>query len=102
MLEITEHILDTKTEDFDRAFLEDRYRSVLVEKLRDKQAERPMASAASAPSKQNVVNLMDALKRSLAKERPASPVLKPTQRRGASASKRTSPKRSQARARRAG
>jgi non-homologous end joining protein Ku len=101
MLEITEHILDTKTEDFDPAYLEDRYRSVLVEKLRDKQAARPVASAAAAPSQQNVVNLMDALKRSLAKERPAAPILKPTQRRG-SASKRASAKRSPARDRRAG
>src|SRR5262245_26966608 len=41
MLQITKHILDTKTEDFDPAYLENRYRTVLVEKLREKQAERP-------------------------------------------------------------
>src|SRR6185312_11943538 len=29
MLKITEHILETKTEDFDPAYLEDRYRTVL-------------------------------------------------------------------------
>ena len=98
MLQITEHILDTKTEDFDPAYLEDRYRTVLVEKLREKQAERPVSRITSAaPKRENVVNLMDALKRSLAKERPAAPLLKPTQRR---TSKRSAAsKRSSARAR---
>jgi DNA end-binding protein Ku len=68
MLSITEHILDTKTGDFDPAYLEDRYRTVLVEKLREKQAraQKPVRSIASTPSRQNVINLMDALKRSLA------------------------------------
>jgi len=102
MLQITEHILDTKTEDFDPAYLEDRYRTVLVEKLREKQAGRPLSRIASPPSRENVVNLMDALKRSLAKERPAAPIMKPTQRRLASASKRSTAKRSPARTRKAG
>ena len=51
MLRITEHILETKTEDFDPAYLEDRYRTVLVEKLRAKQAQNPARSTASAPSR---------------------------------------------------
>jgi len=101
MLDITRHILETKTENFDPAFLEDRYRSVMVEKLRAKQAERPVRSVASAPSRENVVNLMDALKRSLAKERPTAPILKPIARRPASAAKRTPAKGSTARARKA-
>jgi hypothetical protein len=42
MLKITEHILETKKEDFDP--LEARYRMILIEKLRDKQARcRPGA-----------------------------------------------------------
>jgi DNA end-binding protein Ku len=93
MLQITEHILDTKTEDFDPAYLEDRYRTVLVEKLREKQAERPRSRVASVPSRENVINLMDALKRSLATEQPTAPIPKPSQRRTA-ASKRTAGKRS--------
>jgi DNA end-binding protein Ku len=72
MLKITEHILQTKQEDLDPAYLEDRYRTVLVEKLREKQAEAPLRNVASAPSRQNVINLMDALKRSLAVEQPAT------------------------------
>jgi non-homologous end joining protein Ku len=71
MLRITEHILETKKEDFDPAFLEDRYRTVLVEKLREKQARMPARPVASVPSQENVINLLDALKRSLAAEQPA-------------------------------
>lgn len=71
MIRITEHILETKTEDFDPAYLEDRYRTVLVEKLREKQAKMPARSAAR-PSAKNVINLMDALRRSLAVEKPAA------------------------------
>jgi DNA end-binding protein Ku len=116
MLEITEHILDTKLEDFDPAYLEDRYRTVLVEKLREKQAQLPTRIVTPARSSQNVINLMDALKRSLAAEQPrvraakptayvAKPgpeIIKPTPRRPAGASKRNSSKRSSARARKAG
>ena len=66
MVNITEHILETKKEDFDTAYLEDRYRTVLVEKLREKHAaQTPSRHAPSAPSSQNVINLMDALRRSL-------------------------------------
>jgi non-homologous end joining protein Ku len=76
MLQLAEHILETKTEDFDPAYLEDRYRSVLVEKLREKHAKMPMKRAASAPSRQNVISLMDALKRSLSVERPRRSIQK--------------------------
>ena len=69
MLSITEHILITKTEDFDPAYLEDRYRTVLVEKLREKQAERPVRVITATPSPQNVVHLMDALRKSLGTEK---------------------------------
>jgi len=42
MVQVAEHILESKTEDFDGAYLEDRYRTVLVEKLREKRAQMPM------------------------------------------------------------
>jgi len=71
MIRITEHILETKKEDFDTAYLEDRYRTVLVEKLREKQASKlPARNFPSTPSAQNVINLMDALRRSLGAEQP--------------------------------
>jgi non-homologous end joining protein Ku len=72
MLDLAEHILDTKIADFDPAFLEDRYRTVLVSMLREKQAAAvPKNVTTAAPSPQNVINLMDALKRSLETERPS-------------------------------
>jgi len=69
MLRIAEHILQTKTADFDPALLEDRYRTVLVEMLRRRQAELPTTISALPPSPENVINLIDALKRSLAADR---------------------------------
>jgi Ku protein len=98
MLELAEHILATKAADFDPAFLEDRYRTVLVEMLRGRQADEPRMSA--APSRDNVVNLMDALKRSLAAERPRQAnVPKPTPRRAATAAKAARAKKTSARSR---
>jgi non-homologous end joining protein Ku len=69
MLEVAERIIEMKAGEFDPAFLEDRYRTVLVEKLREKQAEMPVKLEAAAPSRQNVIDLMAALKRSLSAER---------------------------------
>jgi non-homologous end joining protein Ku len=97
MLRIAQHILETKTADFNPAFLEDRYRTVLVEMLRDKQAQLPKPVGAAPPSPENVINLMDALKRSLAAERPAArtPDAKPAPRRagGKPSSSKSSPAR---------
>jgi non-homologous end joining protein Ku len=73
MLEVAEHILKTKTANFDPAFLEDRYRTALASMLREKQARLPKAAtpSPSPPPPQNVINLMDVLKRSLAAEQPS-------------------------------
>src|SRR5829696_6346049 len=71
MSAIAEHLLETKRGDFDPAYLEDWYRTVSVEKLREKQAEVPARSVAPAPSGKNVINLMESLKRSLAAEQRA-------------------------------
>jgi DNA end-binding protein Ku len=72
MLRIAEHIVETKTSDFDPALLEDRYRTVLIETLRKKQADVPRQLVVAKPSAENVIDLMDVLKRSLAAELPAS------------------------------
>ena len=93
MLQLAEHILETKTEDFDAAYLEDRYRTVLVEKLREKHAKMPMKVATSAPSRQNVVSLMDALKRSLAVEPARRSIEKISPRHGAAAGRARSIKK---------
>jgi DNA end-binding protein Ku len=97
MLRVAEHILETKTADFDTAYLEDRYRTVLVDMLRDKQTKLPHGETSTALSRENVINLMDALKRSLVTERPSlRSAPKPTARRTAAASKRSASPRSNA------
>jgi DNA end-binding protein Ku len=103
MLRVAQHIVETKMSDFNPAFLEDRFRTVLISKLKEKHAQLPRETVAAAPSAQNVISLMDVLKRSLAAEQPVartSPT-KPAPRRAAARS-RGSPKRSSARARKTG
>ena len=73
MMKLAQHIIKTKSADFDPSMLEDHYRTALVRILRKKQAKRPARPAAVKPSAENVVNLMDALRRSIAAEkRPAA------------------------------
>jgi DNA end-binding protein Ku len=71
MMKLAQHIIRTKAAEFDPSMLEDHYRSALVGILRKKQAKRPARAAVIKPSQENVVNLMDALRRSIAAEAPA-------------------------------
>src|SRR6185295_14192828 len=69
LLEVARHLIRTKTGEFDRAWLEDRYRTVMVEKLKAKTGEvRRREESVSRPSSQNVIDLMAVLKRSLRTE----------------------------------
>jgi DNA end-binding protein Ku len=73
MMRLAQHIIKTKSENFDASMLEDHYRNALVRILRKKQAKGPAHPAPLKPSAKNVVNLMDALRRSIATEkRPAA------------------------------
>ena len=68
--------------------------TALVEILRTKKREMPIAEGPVQPSSQNAINLMDALRRSMESERPA--VAKPPPRRAASKpAKRSSSARGQ-------
>ena len=94
MMKLAQHIIRTKSSEFDPSMLEDHYRRTLVGILRKKQTKRSALAAAIKPSQENVVNLMDALRRSIA----AAPAAKPVAKRG-----RAKPSaRRPARARRAG
>jgi Ku protein len=73
MMKLAQHIIRTKSADFDASMLEDHYRSALVRILRKKQAKHPAKIPPVKPSRENVVNLMDALRRSLAAERVPKP-----------------------------
>jgi DNA end-binding protein Ku len=67
MLELAKHIIQTKMGHFGTAKFEDRYENALIEMIRAKQAGRPMEAAApQRPA--NVINLMDALRKSMAAE----------------------------------
>ena len=70
MLKLAQHIIETKSAEFNPAMLEDHYRNALVRILRRKQAKMPAPPSPIAPSRENVVNLMDALRRSIAAEPP--------------------------------
>jgi DNA end-binding protein Ku len=73
MMKLAQHIIRTKSVDFDPSMLKDYYRSALVRILRKKQAKRPAKIPTVKPSRENVVTLMDALRRSLAAERSPKP-----------------------------
>jgi DNA end-binding protein Ku len=68
MTKLAEHILDSKAGSFDPAAFEDRYESAMVELLRRKQAGMPQAAQLDNAKPKNVINLMDALKRSIAQD----------------------------------
>jgi DNA end-binding protein Ku len=71
MVKLAEHILDTKAGHFDPAEFEDRYETAVVEMLKQKQAGMPPKKEAPVAALSTVINLMDALKRSIQQERPA-------------------------------
>jgi DNA end-binding protein Ku len=87
LMNLAEHIIATKAGEFDPAFLEDRYRSALVTMLKEKQADqRPRAQTRKKVSSENIIDLMEVLRRSVAAEpRAAKPtsIPKPPPRRAA-------------------
>ena len=72
MLKLAEHILKSKTTDFDPSEFVDHYEDAVVEMLQKKQAGIVVSRERAAPRPQNVVNIMDALRQSIAQEKAAS------------------------------
>ena len=68
MLDLAVHIVETKTAHFDPTKFEDRYEQVLAELVQSKRAGQTV-TAKPAPQPSNVVNLMDALRRSVQSDR---------------------------------
>ena len=67
MLELAEHILKTKRGHFEPSKFSDRYEDALKALIKAKQAGKPAPAVPERPS--NVINLMDALRRSVRSER---------------------------------
>ena len=69
MLELAQHILQSKAAtDFDPSKFVDHYEEAVVEMLKKKQAGLPVSREHAPARPQNAVNLMDALRRSIAQE----------------------------------
>jgi len=88
MVELAEHILETKAGHFDPSEFEDRYETAVVEMLKQKQAGLPPRKEAPTAPPATVVNLMDALRRSVQQERPAEKKGKATEKVGRQSGKR--------------
>jgi DNA end-binding protein Ku len=65
MLDLARHIVETKSADFEPGKFEDRYENALVELLNKKRKGEPLRMAAKPRDTGNVINLMDALRKSL-------------------------------------
>lgn len=99
MLDLATHIMKTKAATFDPSRFKDRYEDALVEMVRAKQTGATVkVTAPQRPS--NVVNLLDALRRSLANDPKAQPEpaakSKPAKARAAAKSSHTAEKKSAA------
>ena len=65
MLNLAEHIIDKMTGEFEPDKFEDRYENAMIELIRSKQAGQPAPKEKVASRPANVVNLMEALRRSV-------------------------------------
>src|SRR5215510_11255103 len=65
MVGLAETIIDKMTGDFEPEKFEDRYENAMIELIRSKQAGLPAPKEKPAARPANVVNLMDALRRSI-------------------------------------
>jgi DNA end-binding protein Ku len=76
MLDLAKHIVEKKSGTFEPDRFEDRYESALIELIDQKRNGLRTTAKAAPKSGGNVINLMDALKRSLASERQSAPPAK--------------------------
>src|SRR3982075_2168238 len=73
MLDLARHIVNQKSGSFEPDQFEDRYEQALIELINQKRNGLKTPAKAAPKSGGNVINLMDALKRSLANEKQAAP-----------------------------
>ncbi|MGJ4904557.1 Ku protein [Bradyrhizobium sp. HKCCYLS2058] len=73
MLDLAKHIVEKKSADFQPETFEDHYEAALIELINKKRSGVTIAAKTAPKSSGNVINLMDALKRSLAGEGDKAP-----------------------------
>ena len=73
MLELARHIVEKKTGSFEPETFEDHYESALIDLINKKRSGVRITAKAAPKTGGNVINLMDALKRSLAGEKQSAP-----------------------------
>jgi DNA end-binding protein Ku len=76
MLKLAEHILETKQDDFDPATFVDHYEEAVVKMLQKKQAGMPVPTEKTVDAPKNVINLMDALRKSVESGKRSKPAAK--------------------------
>jgi DNA end-binding protein Ku len=76
MLDLAKHIVEKKSGTFEPERFEDHYESALVDLINKKRSGVRTTAKAAPKSSGNVINLMDALKRSLASEKQSAPAEK--------------------------
>src|SRR5689334_9514359 len=76
MLDLAKHIVEQKSGEFEPEAFEDHYESALIDLINKKRNGVKIAPKATPKSSGNVINLMDALKKSLATEKQAAPAAK--------------------------
>jgi DNA end-binding protein Ku len=76
MLDLARHIVEKKSGSFEPERFEDHYESALTELIDRKRSGIRTTAKAAPKTGGNVINLMDALKRSLANERQSPPPAK--------------------------
>src|ERR1700688_1686306 len=73
MLDLARHIVEKKSGEFEPEKFEDHYESALVDLINKKRAGIRLPAKTTPKTGGNVINLMDALKRSLASEKQSAP-----------------------------
>src|ERR1700738_3939380 len=73
MLDLAKHIVEKKSGSFEPDKFEDHYETALVDLINSKRSGVRLSAKAAPKSSGNVINLMDALKRSLASEKQSPP-----------------------------
>jgi DNA end-binding protein Ku len=76
MLDLAKHIVEQKSGSFEPEAFEDHYESALIDLINKKRSGIRLPAKAAPKTGGNVINLMDALKRSLANEKQAAPAAK--------------------------